>query len=752
MRRRYFSCPTLLLVYFISLSGFRAAEAVPAKGDEAAAIARQAAAFELPADRRPDSWVVLRAGDLGAIFNRKEDGIELLSLFDLAKNRQLAAETPLPLFRAALLHLDKKNSITVSADGGWQRINVEETPGKETKFTWEGPVDERLGLPRATAVAALDAAAGAIRWKFQIDNVGERWAVRWVNVPQVALDASAEQFSSFHPTGPGLIKRGSWEGVMAGAYPSCSAPMQYMAAYDPRSESGLYFAMHDPRSAKKDLFLRSRPDKRDVALECNIPAEDMNAGGNGFVMPGEAVWQVLHGDWFDAALIYREWVRKNAPWRPKLGPDGREDTPRWMRELPVWLHASGAPEKVVSEVERFSEAMGVPVGVHWYNWHEIPFDNDYPHYFPVKEGFGAAVRRLQSKDIYVMPYINGRLWDSRDKGMDDFQFSRVALPAATKEEDGKPHLESYSSKESDGSKVRLAAMCPSTKLWQTKVRETALRLMNEYGVKGVYIDQLAMSGPVLCFDRSHGHPTGGGHWWAEGYNKMLESIRWSMPKDRMLTSEGNAEAYARNLDGFLTWHWCVDGQVPAFPAVYGGAVQMFGRSYRGGETKDLALRMKVGQQLVFGEQLGWISSWLLEDQRNMDFLRRAARLRWRLRRYFYAGEMARPPILLGDVPAVRADWQWSKPGWVTTDAVMAGAWTLPKERRAVILLTNVSDQPATVKPQIDASAYGVPGEQVRLKIIVADVEKEPFLSPSRVSREVSLPARSAQAWELTLVK
>ena len=31
--------------------------------------------------------------------------------------------------------------------------------------------------------------------------------------------------------------------------------------------------------------------------------------------------------------------------------------------------------------------LGVPVMAQWYRWHQIPFDNDYPHYFPAKPGF-----------------------------------------------------------------------------------------------------------------------------------------------------------------------------------------------------------------------------------------------------------------------------------------------------------------------------------------------------------------------------
>ena len=121
------------------------------------------------------------------------------------------------------------------------------------------------------------------------------------------------------------------------------------------------------------------------------------------------------------------------------------------------------------------------------------------------------------------------------------------MPAATKDEKGKPYIESYGSKEKDGSPVRLGVMCPTTELWQTRVRETVLRLLNECGVKGVYIDQIARGQPDLCFDASHGHPLGGGHWWTEGYWNLLEPIRRAKPADCMLTTECNAEPYITGL-------------------------------------------------------------------------------------------------------------------------------------------------------------------------------------------------------------
>jgi hypothetical protein len=348
-----------------------------------------------------------------------------------------------------------------------------------------------------------------------------------------------------------------------------------------------------------------------------------------------------------------------------------------------------------------------------------------------------------------MPYINGRLWDTRDRGAEDWEFTRRALPAAAKRADGQPYTESYGSKETNGIPVKLAVMCPATTLWQQTVRDIVLRLLREAGTKAVYIDQIAAAAPQLCMDPAHGHPLGGGHWWNEGYWTMLEAIRRAMPRDAMLTTECNAEPFVRWCDGYLTWHWQHDGQVPAFPAVYGGAIQMFGRAYRGGATKDLALRMKAGQQLAFGEQLGWIDPGVINEPGNGDYFRQVAQLRAKVNRYFYAGEMARPPRLADPLVKVKADWQWSGEWWVTTDAVLTGAWRIPAEKRLVLLFANVSDEPVTTTLRFDPATYGLRPGKIRLEQIEAgQTRATPESLSCPFERPITFPARSAQALEL----
>ena len=615
----------------------------------------------LPSNPPPPGDLAARAGDLRMVLRREGHGVRLLSLYDAECREELLGTSQLPLFNLTLRQVGSKEQVQLGADDGWRQTTLRKTrDGLEAR--WEQPVDANLAGIAVTATARADQRHHAWRWKFRVENHSAGWSIWRVVFPQLALADFGARDCVFIPRGAGEVKRNLGDRTFSytGKYTDAWCTMQFMAAYrDGEHPTGLYVAMHDPWGSRKEIVLHRDPGLESVRMRFDHPAPDMGRAKNDFVLSGEAVWQLLRGDWFDAAQIYKAWARKEAKWWPRLTSEGRADTPLWMRELNVWAQTGGTSEQCVTNVENFQKFLGVPVGFHWYDWHQIPGDNDYPHYFPAKPNFTEGVRELQRSNVFVMPYINGRLWDTHDQGTNDWEFTRLGLPAASKKEDGQPYIETYASKESTGERVRLAVMCPTTAVWQQTVSNLVLRLLTEVGASAVYIDQVAAATPMLCMDATHGHPLGGGHWWNEGYWKMLDSIRRAMPRGTMLTTECNGEPFIRWFDGYLTWHWQRDGQVPAFPAVYGGTVQMFGRAYGGGETKDLALRMKSAQQLVFGEQIGWLNPGLVNEKDNADFFRRVVTTRGQFRRYFYAGEMARPPKLIGNVPTVSADWQWS---------------------------------------------------------------------------------------------
>ena len=72
----------------------------------------------------------------------------------------------------------------------------------------------------------------------------------------------------------------------------------------------------------------------------------------------------------------------------------------------------GDPLFVLEELKKLRQVIGMPIAVHWYVWYDAPnFDMHYPQYFPAKQDFGRVVQELQQIGVYVMPYINGRIFD-----------------------------------------------------------------------------------------------------------------------------------------------------------------------------------------------------------------------------------------------------------------------------------------------------------------------------------------------------
>lgn len=486
--------------------------------------------------------------------------------------------------------------------------------------------------------------------------------------------------------------------------------MQCSGVYGPAG--GIYTSVHDPFGSAKELEMSITGGR--LATRWIWPVPNMGVPGTGWQMPGEIVVQTFEGDWFDLAQIYRAWAEKEAGWWPRDKQAGRPDTPDWFKDMPVWIMSNGPwPRKlppipidqVVSKVKRFAEYMGsIPCAMHWYNWHQIPFDHSYPHYFPEKEGFAQGVKELQAAGVRVMPYINAHLWDTQ---LEDFR--TVAWPAAAKTRDGRFPAEKYNEN-------TFAPMCPTTPQWRKTVEDLILRLTGpEFEVDGVYLDQVSAQPPTPCFDTTHGHPLGGGCWWTtEGYWPMLDRIRGILATARpgaILTSESSSEPYANRLDGYLTWLGYRDGTdaIPLFHAVYAGQVQLFGRLYKNDSWKGLAMRMKTAQALVWGEQIGWICPEVMDDPEAAMFLKTQARLRYELRSYLARGRMARPPVLLTDGTQVTENWVAAKDLMVTTPTVLSGAWHRNDNRAVALFLVNVDDKPHSVQLPFDAAAYGLKG-------------------------------------------
>ncbi len=674
-------------------------------------------------------------------------GLELLSIYDMTNSVEMLSSTRKTPFFAITAPAGKGISgvatATLNASAKWTSITHTEEGGVHS-FVFAGHADE----PDMTVTVTADTTqAGKINWGISVDNASETRTIQYVRFPQISVRKLASDGKIFVPHYAGEIYD-YWTtgGSMAATYPSCTVTMPFMAAYG--GGTGLYMGRHDPNVDIVVPTAAGQTASAAVDMSFRIDAPDYTKAGNDYNRPDGKTMFALTEDWYSAAMLYRDWVSNKAPWWPKIDENGRKDTPQWFKELNVWTKSENwylnnektelyPADSTTEDVKAFQEYMGMPVGNHWYRWHDCLMDGDFPEYFPPVEDFLENVLDQQAHDIYVMPYVNGRLWEAQ---IDSFT-EEGGYEAASKDINGNLYTGAF-----DVPTGKLATMCPSTQTWQDKVAEFTNTLFGDYGVYGVYQDMVAYSAPDRCFDESHGHTLFGGDYWQKGYQEMYLAIRAAMPEGTILATEGPADAYANLFDAELAYVMSNSGLegVPALHAVLANATQLMGR-YMSKSESFISWKQKNGRAFVWGEQLGWADPDILPSVSSSyagkaAYLKDTAKVRSQINRAIYAGQMGRPLTLGGNSTVVGSD--------ITTLAVENGVWMLPQDGKVVVLFTNISDTEKTVSVNMDLSDYGITGN-VEVSELGPDGKRGGFTSGNSISRELTLSGSEARAWEIT---
>ena len=524
-------------------------------------------------------------------------------------------------------------------------------------------------------------------WRLQIQNSSDEYGIWRVLFPRVAIRVEP-QARVVLPLGWGVEFGSNDLEPFHGDYPNGHCPMQWLFVHDGRA--GIYVAAHDGEGYHKGIH--AVPHDGVLSVEFAHLPENTGVPGQDFVLPYPCAIESIEGDWVSAAKRYRSWAKAEAIWFPRRRKHPRDllaeqrDAPNWLRDTALWCLASGAPEDVVPSVKRFAEYFGVPTSVHWYNWHQIPFDTYYPEYFPTKDGFKEGVAELQAAGLHVMPYINARLFDaSTESWKHDGAEKFCALGA-----DGQPYAEVY------GSSPPLTPMCPATEYWQDKVAGIVERLVGEYGVDGVYLDQIASAGVRPCFHPDHPHPPGDGGFWVRGYREMLHEIRErirAIAPESLLTTEDAAEPYGGLLDAFLMCNRTRSEQIPAYTAVYAGTTLTFGRYLFAEDAKaSLPFITKCAEQFIFGAQMGWLGPWILDYPAEAAYLKALAQVRHEANAFLALGEFVGLPVIRGAIPRLETVWKlWGREEEVVMSAVQSSAWHASDGRLGVVL-TNAHKQ------------------------------------------------------------
>jgi hypothetical protein len=536
-----------------------------------------------------------------------------------------------------------------------------------------------------------------VHLRIDIDNHSDASLISAV-FPQITnLGKQGESDVAFPYSNWGELFKGLNQ-THVGRYPSADMPMQFCSLSE-RTDS-IYLAAHDP-GAKFKLF-RIKPGD-EYSVETSIP--DATVAGNDWHQPFDSVLGVYQGDWVTSCKIYRKWVLANAPWASRGPISNRKDSAPAVKEVGVWLNLDENYAQNEKNVLEFRKQMGVPIGVHWYFWHNNIMDRDLPDYLPPKPGFVDMVKRLNGSGIYSMPYINGRCWDTQNKN-----FGK-ARPYTSCDSEGKPNLEDYNSG------TKLAVMCLGTRFWQNYLTDLIERVVDVTGTSGIYIDQLAGADLEECYNQQHGHTLGRDTWWIDGYRKSVTAARKhyaSRPGGIFVAAENDAEPYMDFVDLFLIWIPRSENDIPMVTMVYSDYAQYFGANR--GSDSDMSFAMMQTRDFTWGAQLFWESAYVLSpgQEQKLKVLKNLAQLRYRARKYLVDGELINVVQSINPIPKVTGKW---------------GSWSLTLESRTL--------------PAVHATLWKARDGTCAVVIANADINELPF------TFEFMPPSTAEKEWQVT---
>lgn len=559
-------------------------------------------------------------------------------------------------------------------------------------FVWEGlDLPGEKGAVDVRAEIGLEPGDGASAWRLKVVNRSRRFGV-WESAYPL-LSGVAEP-----GTADVLLPRGNWGGSLLprhrgryeGRYPSAACPLQLLAFH--LGEAGLYVAAHDGAACAKRFVVTGDQD-----VSVRTPAAHAGVPGAAGVPDFPVVVAAYAGDWWQAARRYRTWATRQV-WASKGPVRQRADYPRRLEDLGFWMILSGDPAGVTRNMAEAARLFpDMPVGVHWYVWHQIPFDHSYPEYFPAKTGMAEATRAMTESGQTVMPYINARLWDEQIPSF------AGAYAAACKQPTGTNYVETY------GSGRNLVPMCPATPLWQSKVQEICHRLIAECGVNAIYLDQIGAAAPAACYDASHGHPVGGGGYWTDGYRTLLTPVKREAQRAGVaLTTENTAEPYMDTVDAYLAWNPRHQEDVPLLPAVYSGYTTYFTSPQSPSDSLD-AFCAAQARDFLWGCQLGWNGEWILQPQHRekQQFQLELCRYRRLLKAFLVYGQLVDEIRPLNRVPESTHLWHRNAPHPATLPAVLGTVWRDAAGRTALVVV-NASAVPQRLELRVapDAGSRG----------------------------------------------
>lgn len=649
-------------------------------------------------DRRGPTLV---AGQLEIDLLAATEGYGLASVRSAASGRHAYAGMNRELWRLNLRHVKHGGALSLSnLCVGRVQGKLEQQATGDTEIRWKD-----IALPGEEAGAgsldvdvhfAMRADDSAIDARLAVALASSQWTLTEAIFPRVVLEPIA-----ITPTTTSLVLPDHDGRDIANPfaknlrrprrYPSAGWPMPWFGLYDRLTrKGGLYFGVHDPTAAVKDLRVEALglddPERSPPAqLSASVVFYSQNIGraGNGFAMQFPVVFRAIDGDWFDLARTYRSFALRQ-PWTAAGTLAARlergDTSPRLARAglKMATTMASG----VVHSANRLRHKTGEDgfVLVHRISWDKAnqlskrqSLMNDTPRILPA-DGFFDYLASMHEANLQVAAYFDVAHWDAvADMPGSNPWVTEGGARGAVRNAAGQvvmassPHarLEPMPKPEVDRPCIHPVMMCPGSPAWRGKVVGTLSKLAGEYPLDGYYLDVLAAGYPRLCFAKDHGHPAGGGAYWADGYRDMIAGIRRGLRHHRpesVLYAECFAEPYVGLLDGFDTWDVGLADAVPLAQAVYHDYAQFLDR-YTSRLDTFQAMVAKQGQSFVWGAMPGGFLFDLHAAKYAgiREYAEDLAVSRRRFQPFVVLGEMLQPPELAVTTEAASAAIQPETP-------------------------------------------------------------------------------------------
>ncbi len=689
---------------------------------------------------------VIGTGNLKITLQSTSSGMEVSGI---TKNGTELLEATSPLFTLYITDIPNSVDDSIISTGNWGNVGVT-NDGSHCRIVFSNPSGANLPAD-LTATVSITVTGEQSQWDLSVTGLGISHTLTGVDFPELNLKDFGDSGQFLIPKYSGTLIPDPVINVMDYEmfYPrGWSATMQFLAYYN--DAFGVYLGFHDPKASLKYFHVKAENDS--LHFQGNVVVADKTLANNNWEMPGHFELDVFDGDWFDAALIYKAWASAEAEYWPQSTPE-RALRQAELGRIGVWGYYSADLTRPITGTNSIESDMkdyiayfpGVTVGIHWYKWNTLDFDDDYPNYFPERDGMADLVSDIQqSGDAYIMPYINGRLYDTDLTGT--WVYTTRGFPYATKKSDGTAYTQVFNGN-------TFAVMCPTQISWQGMITDAAQQLTDRIGSKGIYIDQVAAAGPVECMDPAHNHPLGGGHWWRDGYRDMFTGLHSAIPAGRFVVVEGGADYLANQVDGFLTDGWLTNNLVPAFQAVYSGKVQLVGKRTGASRYHNQSFYCKLSQAFVQGLEPGRTSLWIVHDP-DADiaapFVKKIATMRYKLKDFLAFGEMLRPMTVTGSIPTITSSWtDYGTPVDVTISAVQSSVYRHQNNSSVALIFANASiTDTLDFSFDFNGSQYGFPG-QVYIQEITETSDGTPQLTGNTFTKTVSLENLDSVAYIIT---